>query len=149
MNKLFKTSTFLFIIFLYLIQSINVSFYNYDKKINVIYDNKTYSINLGSTISDFIKEFNIEASEIKYDYDLNLALYDNQILEKNNENNKISINSAGLDDLMSLNGIGIVIAKRIIKYRELNNGFKYLEEIKNISGIGDKKYESIKEFITL
>lgn len=63
--------------------------------------------------------------------------------------NKISINKASLDELMLLDGVGESKAKAIIEYREKNGGFKSLEEIKNVSGIGDKAYEQIKEKITL
>lgn len=64
-------------------------------------------------------------------------------------NEKVSINKAGEKQLQSLNGIGEAKAKAIIKYREENGGFKSIEEIKNVSGIGDSAFEKIKDQITI
>ena len=58
----------------------------------------------------------------------------------------ININTASESELMSLPGIGEVTAKAIIDYRE-NTPFKSIEEIKNVSGIGDSKYDRIKDYI--
>lgn len=66
---------------------------------------------------------------------------DNEIL--------VDINTATTDKLKTLNGIGDSKAKSIIEYREQNGGFKSIEEIKNVTGIGDKMFEKIKESITV
>lgn len=72
--------------------------------------------------------------------------------ETNKDNNtgggRININLCSKEELMTLSGIGDVTAQKIIDYRE-ENLFKSPEEIKNVSGIGDKKYEAIEEFITV
>lgn len=63
---------------------------------------------------------------------------------------KININTASANELSSgLSGVGDVLAKRIVDYREKNGKFKTIDDIKKVSGIGDKKYESIKDFITV
>jgi len=62
---------------------------------------------------------------------------------------KVSINNASKEELMTLNGIGESKAISIIKYREENGSFKSLEELKNVSGIGDAAYEKIKDYIKL
>lgn len=66
-----------------------------------------------------------------------------------NTTKKISLNSASKDELMTLSGIGESKALLIIEYREKNGPFKSIEELKNISGIGDSLFEKIKENITL
>ena len=61
----------------------------------------------------------------------------------------ININTADLEQLKEITGIGNIKAQSIIDYREANGGFKSLEELKNVDGIGDKTVEKIKEQITL
>ena len=63
--------------------------------------------------------------------------------------NKIDINSAGSEELMSLPGIGEVTAGRIIEYRTENGPFLRIEDIVNVSGIGDGTYMEIKDYITV
>lgn len=59
----------------------------------------------------------------------------------------ININKASEEELQSLNGIGESLAQSIVKYREENGNFKDIEELKNVPGIGDSKFENIKENI--
>ena len=61
----------------------------------------------------------------------------------------ININTADLEQLKGITGIGNIKAQSIIDYREANGGFKSLEELKNVDGIGDKTFEKIKDQITL
>ena len=64
-------------------------------------------------------------------------------------NGKVSLNKASSKELMSLTGIGESKAKAIISYREKNGGFKSIDEIKKVSGIGEATYEKIKDQLTL
>ncbi len=63
-------------------------------------------------------------------------------------NGKVNINTCTKEELMTLPGIGEVLAQRIIEYRQ-GNPFRTIEDIMNVSGIGDKKFESIKDLITV
>ena len=61
---------------------------------------------------------------------------------------KVNINSASLEELMTLTGIGESKAKDIISYRETNGPFTTIEDLKKVSGIGDSIFAKIKENIT-
>ena len=69
--------------------------------------------------------------------------------ESNEESKTIYLNSATMEEIQSLPGIGESKAKAIIKYREENGSFNNVEDIKNVSGIGDSLFEKIKDYITL
>lgn len=60
---------------------------------------------------------------------------------------KININTAGSEELQQLDGVGPATAEKIIEYRETTGRFKSIEDIKNVSGIGDKTFEKMKEDI--
>ncbi|MEG1432568.1 ComEA family DNA-binding protein [Eubacterium sp.] len=61
----------------------------------------------------------------------------------------VNINTADKTTLMTLSGIGEVLAQNIIDYRTKNGSFTNLEELKNVNRIGDKLFEQIKDGITL
>lgn len=61
----------------------------------------------------------------------------------------VNINKATQTELETLPGIGPSLADRIISYREQNGKFKKIEDIKNVAGIGDSKFENIKDFIKI
>ncbi len=63
------------------------------------------------------------------------------------KNEKININTATQTELETLPGIGPATSLKIINYREENGKFETIEEIKEVSGIGDAKYENIKDLI--
>ena len=65
------------------------------------------------------------------------------------ESNKININLATIKELEDLPGVGEATANKIVRYRDENGNFKSIEEIKNVNGIGDKKYEDLKELISI
>lgn len=56
----------------------------------------------------------------------------------------VNINTASVEELSSIKGIGPATAEKIVKYRE-QNVFKSIEEIKNVKGIGEKTFEKIRK----
>lgn len=67
--------------------------------------------------------------------------------EKND--GKININTAGVDELDTLPGIGEATAKKIIDFRQKNGNFKVISDIMKVSGIGESKFSKIKDYITV
>ena len=65
------------------------------------------------------------------------------------EGEKVNINEAMQTELEELPGIGPSLASRIIEYREQNGDFKKIEELQNVKGIGDAKYDDIKDKVTV
>lgn len=65
------------------------------------------------------------------------------------KNSKININTATQTELETLPGIGPSTATKIINYRKENGKFNSIEELKKVSGIGDSKYNKIKEMIRI
>ncbi len=66
-----------------------------------------------------------------------------------NTSGKININKATEAELTSIPGIGTSTAQKIITYREENGKFQTIEDIKKVSGIGDSKFESMKDYIAV
>lgn len=67
----------------------------------------------------------------------------------NNVSIKININSASKEQLTTLPGIGPAIADNIIAFRQENGRFEKIEDIMNVSGIGDAKFRKLKDLITV
>ena len=75
----------------------------------------------------------------------NGSVQNNQDIQSND--GKININTASKNQLMLLDGIGETTAQKIIDYRTQNGNFTKIEEIMNVNGIGEKKFEQIKDRI--
>lgn len=80
--------------------------------------------------------------------------FSDAVLSNTAENNvpvteKININTASKEELLTLPGIGEVISERIIDYRNEYGKFDSIEEITEVSGIGKAKFENIKDLITV
>lgn len=72
-----------------------------------------------------------------------------QIQDTNTKQDVININTATQEELDTLPGIGPATAAKIIAYRKEKGKFNNKEEIKEVSGIGEAKYEKIKEYISI
>ena len=144
---------------------VNKSSNNLNKTNNL---NKSSKVNANTSISNEADEKNI-----KPEYNIDVALENNEsVIEKeknkttevvkpNNNNNVVindestsinklvNINTAGVKELSTLTGIGEAKAQKIIDYREANGGFKSINEIMKVKGIGKATYEKFKANITI
>lgn len=103
-------------------------------------------INLSSKLLDEEKVYIPEIGE--EDLPIELSGLNESNKDNSSKSDKVNINTCTKEELTTLSGIGDVLAERILDYRE-GNLFKTIDDIKNVSGIGDKKYESIEEIITI
>ena len=87
-----------------------------------------------------IKNINDEVSQEKVE---------NEIQSIEADDGKININTADINKLKEIPGIGDVKANSIIMYRESNGNFKSIEDLKNVDGIGEKTFEKIKNNIKI
>ena len=78
----------------------------------------------------------------------NIIIKENAV-PSNNSTQTININKATEKEFETLPGIGPSLASKIIEYRNQNGKFESIEDIKNVNGIGDNKYEKIKDLITV
>ena len=120
----------------------------------------TTNINLAYKLEDEMKiqvpskmeskleeETNKERDSEEYIVRENSNLKSNEKNKNSNKTQKININTANQTELETLPGIGTSTALKIIEYRKQNGKFKNIEDIKNVKGIGENKYNKIKEVI--
>lgn len=119
---------------------------NVDKKIDVKVNDYEYSVPVGTTYKELKDEYKLDDSSNVSD---DVVLYDNQEVLVDDASGKISINKATYEELITLPGIGPKTADKIIEYRNTYGPFWTIEDIKNVKGIGDKKYAKLKEYITI
>lgn len=75
-------------------------------------------------------------------------IVENAAIYSKEDDGLVNINTASKEKLMTLDGIGEGTAQKIIKYREDNGYFNTIEDLKNVSGIGESKYNVLKDDIT-
>lgn len=108
------------------------------------------SINLAMRLEDQMKIYipNIDENQNINNGSTNLAIGQISNDSTNLQKNKININSASKEELMTLPNVGEKRAQAILDYRQ-ENRFEKIEDIKNVSGIGDKYFEAMKDLITV
>lgn len=113
--------------------------------------NGLYSLEKYSTINDLIKIVEMKENADLSSYNLQQPLKSMDIITINliSEFPKVSINSANLDELCTLDGIKEKTAQKIIDYRNNNGPFQSLEELMEVPGIGEAKYNKLKDKICL
>lgn len=145
-----------------LTKNAEVSLINLSKKVvdemNIIIYSKsevktaTDKLNKEKEVVEVIKEIEVEKECICPNVDVTCSYKNDAVIEVDSGNesngNLVNINTATKEELMTITGIGESKANNIIEYRK-NNKFSKIEDIKNISGIGDSVFEKIKEYITI
>ena len=129
-----------------LLKDADTSLLNLSKKLE---DEMTIVIYSKGEVENYVKEQDnlLKKLELCEQKIKNNACINKQ--EVNNSNSeKININNASKEDLETIPGIGENKALSIIKYRN-NTPFEKIEDIKNVEGIGDSLFESIKNYITI
>lgn len=118
----------------------------------------TTAVNLARILSDGIQlyvpskeEKDLKQSDGREVYDSSMP--GDSISEKVSgsmgDERKVNLNTASLEELTTLPGIGTMRAEAILAYREEQGSFSSIEDIKNVSGIGDGIFEKIKDSITV
>lgn len=117
-----------------------------NKEIGLKVNGQEIKVPLGTTYEDLKDNIDDEVNDY-YSDDYTFSNGEDFVVDKK-DTSKISINSATKEELMTLPGIGEKTALKIIEYRKAQ-AFKSIEDIKNVKGIGDKKYEKIKDLIVI
>ena len=106
---------------------------------------KKLSFSYKPQIKDVLNELQVENI---YRFEETTQLASESVLYLPYGEHLISLNQASLEELMTLKGIGEKTAQKIIDYRQ-ETPFKMIEDITNVSGIGEKMYLKVREFLCL
>jgi len=121
----------------------------------------TYVCKINSTLGDLIELAQGETSnadELAYDtsyvlqdkYEFYIApKYKTDSICADDPITKVNINTADIETMKTVSGIGTAISTAIVNYREAGNTFERIEDIKNVSGIGNATFEKLKNYIRL
>ena len=112
--------------------------------------NLAYALSDGQKIyipkeGEIVNEQNTVTEYISSDFGNNALIEDNNTVETGG--GKVNINTANQTELETLPGIGPSTAQKIIDYRSKIGKFDSIEDIQNVNGIGDAKFENIKDNI--
>lgn len=108
----------------------------------------TRTLNLARKLTDEMVIYVVSIDEVIPD-NLDIETTRHTPSETQIGSDKININSADVTELQKLSGVGLKKAQDIVNYREQNGNFKNIEDLVNVSGIGEKSIEKLKESITV
>lgn len=129
----------------FLVISSLICLYFIDKESKSSVENPNYKV-LEQKVADLEKE----VEQVKSDDTYTLVTTQTSMFnDDSKQTTKININTADSKTLQNITGIGEKKAQDIINYRQQSGGFKSIEEIKNIKGIGDATFEKMKNQITI
>jgi len=109
----------------------------------------TSQVNYSQLVSDQMVIYVPEKGEQLSSATLQAATQGTTLTSQTENQGKVNINTADSAALQQLNGIGEKKAEKIIQYREQHGSFKNIEELMDVSGIGEKTFESLKDLITI
>lgn len=108
-------------------------------------DKESYIIEMGISAEESIPAASVQEDSPEAEAEISTE----KPAENSKNNTKININTADINELDALPGIGRVKAERIVKYREKHGNFEVIEDIRKVDGIGRKTFENIKKFISV
>lgn len=125
---------------------------NSDKSEYKVFDYSAQDSLFSETENDTESYFSLKSDDKKVDYKQEVLDFNNRSF--NNVQNKIipaekniNLNSAGVKDFTQLPGIGEKTAKKIVDYRNSIKKFTNINQILNVAGIGESKFQKIKKYI--
>ena len=110
------------------------------------------NVNLAYILEDGEKIYIPKKGEQLSEFSPSLIINNSSNVSSNtasSKSTKININKATQAELETIPGIGPSTALKIVTYRNENGKFKSIEDVKNVSGIGDSKYEKMKDYIAI
>lgn len=119
-----------------------------EKAGGLLEDADSTSVNFAVKVSDEMVVYIPKIGEEILESEGGMGLGGQQALSEA-DSGKVNLNLASASELETLPGIGPAKSSAILEFRETNGGFKTIEDLKSISGIGDKTFEKLKELITV
>lgn len=106
-------------------------------------------INLAYILSDAQKIYIPSKNDSLNETNYITSLPGENVVKDGNKSNTININTASLSELENLPGVGPSTALKIINYRNENGSFQKIEDLMNVSGIGESKFNNLKDYIRI